>query len=58
MWLVAGEVVEYHVFARDDEEDGGDVTAIGHGADVPGIFEGGGIGVRSERVDGRNVGEG
>ncbi len=58
MWLVARGVVQGHVFPRHEEEDGGDVAAIGDGADAPSFFERCGIGVRSERLDGRNVGEG
>ncbi len=58
MWLVAGGVVQGHVFSRHEEEDGGDIAAVGDGADAPSFFERCGVGVRSERLDRRNVTEG
>lgn len=43
--LRLGGVVERHVGAGDEEEEGGDVAAVGDGADAPVIFEDCAVGV-------------
>ncbi len=53
--LGAGGVVDAHVLARDEEEERGDVAAVGDGADAPCVFEGGGVAVAAQGGDGRDV---
>lgn len=56
--LVEGGVSTAHVLARDEEEERGDVAAVGDGTDAPGVFENGFVGVRREGFDGCGVGKG